>query len=215
MATNALAPSVKNAMVRERDPLQRLLRESEQFPQYGELMNYLSARQMAPEIKPKYMDGGEFVHSSPDLPKAGVINVGYESGPSTLVHELTHAADYEIERQYHNLLKKKTLTPLEAQFKHAHEQLVKNPAFRPGLPKRWPRSEFASRLDPSWAKAQGSYRATERELPAWAMGVSVDPTRTTEYNAPLHLNPTLATEFSILLDLANRLQKSQPVTDKK
>jgi hypothetical protein len=45
------------------------------------------------------------------------------------------------------------------------------------------------------------------------MGSTVN--RNADSPAPLHIDPSYATEFSILLDMARKLQKSQPVTDKR
>jgi len=220
VATNALAPRPQNALTRQADPMQALLRQSAEYPQYGELVDYLSARRMMPPIQQQYGVRGEFARNSVfgnELPKTGVVTVGYSASPSTLIHELTHAADYSIDRQYSELNRKRDLTPLEAQFKQAYEKLVYNPALRldKGEIDKYPRSALAKRLNPKWAQEEKNYRATEKELPAWGMGATIDPSKSQEYSAPLHLDPTLATEFSMLLDMARKLQKSQPVTDKR
>jgi hypothetical protein len=217
MATNALAPRPQNALTRQTDPMQALLRQSAEYPQYGELVGYLSARRMMPPIS---MGGtgsasGLFESNSifgSELPKTGVVKVGYNSGPSTVVHELTHAADTQISSQYYELKNKRgNLTPAERQFMQAFEKLAYNPFGRGD--KALPRRALAEKLDPAWAKKHSDYRATNRELPAWGMGATVTPDDA--YNRPLHLDPTMATEFSVLLDMARKLQKSQPVTDKR
>jgi len=217
MATNALAPRPQNALTRQADPMQALLRQSAEYPQYGELVDYLSARRMMPPISMGGTPGGVFEQNSffgSELPKTGVVKVGYNSGPSTVVHELTHATDTQISSQYYELKNKRgNLTPAERQFMQAFEKLAYNPFGRGN--KALPRRALAEKLDPAWAKKHSDYRATNRELPAWAMGATVDPSESREYSAPLHLDPTLATEFSILLDMARKLQKSQPVTDKR
>ena len=215
MPTNALAPPPKNAMVRQADPLQSLLRESAEYPQYGELVDYLSARRMMPPIerRPMGVSGSFDVNSffGRSLPKTGVVNVGMRAGPDTVVHELTHAADNQLVSQYTELLNKRgKLTPAEQQFMQAFEKLSYD---RFGGDKSLPRLTMAKKLDPAWTKKQSDYRATDVELPAWAMGATVRPQE--DYSPPLHLNPTLASEFSILLNMAKRLQKSQPVTDKR
>ena len=216
MATNALAPRPRNAFVREPDPMQTLLRESAEYPQYGELVDYLSARRMMPPISFKAGGGGVFERNAffgNELPKTGVVKVGRFVGPSTVVHELTHAADNQITSQYYDLKNKRgDLTPQERQFMQAYEKLVYDQF---GRDKAFPRENLAQKLNPEWAKKQGDYRATSTELPAWGMGSVVDPSNSREYSAPLHLDPTMATEFSILLDMARKLQKSQPVIDKR
>ena len=208
MATNALAPQPKNAMVRKPDPLQSLLRESAEYPQYGELVDYLSARRMMPPIqqRPMGVSGSFDVNSffGNTLPKTGVVNVGTRAGPDTVVHELTHAADKQLASQYHELLNKRgKLTPAEQQFMRAFEKLSYD---KFGREKAFPRKTLAEKLDPTWVEKQRDYRATNAELPAWAMGATIAPRD--DYSPPVHLNPSLATEFSILLDLA---RKAQPV----
>jgi hypothetical protein len=203
-------------MVRQADPLQSLLRESAEYPQYGELVGYLAARRMMPPISMGGTRGATGVFEqnsifSDELPKTGAIKVSYRADPSTVVHELTHAADDQLTSQYYELLNKRDkLTPPERQFMQAFEKLSYD---RYGRDKAYPRKTLAEKLDPAWAKKQRDYRSSNVELPAWAMGATVEPRD--DYRPPLHLNPTLASEFTILMDMANRLQKSKPVTDKR
>lgn len=202
-----------------KDPLQSLLRET--GPQYGELVDYLSSRRMMPPIKYEYIrpgTGGTFAYpgflSNPmNLPETGVVTVAPGADPSTVVHELTHAADRQISEQYHRLQYKKSLSPQEKQFMSAFEKLSWNSNEPTNDPKKQPRKQLANLLSPEWVD-KNSYRAGHSELPAWGMG-SVVGGRDTEYKPPLHLDPTMATEFSILMDMATRLQKSYPVTDKR
>jgi hypothetical protein len=217
MATNALAPKSKNAMVRQLDPLQSLLQETAAYPQYGALAGYLSSRQMMPPIEQKYGAGGKFEKNTvfgSDLPKTGAITVGYEAGPSTLVHELTHAADNQISSQYYELKNKPgDLTPAERQFMQAFEKLVYRPGRMFGAPPESTRSLTAQRIAPEWSREKSDYRSTGGELAAFGMGSSVSPN--VNYRAPAHIDPSYATEFSILLDMASKLQKSRPLTDKR
>lgn len=217
MATNALAPTSKNALSRGTDPLQTLLKQAAETPQYRDLVEYLSSRRMMPPISlDKPFGGGVFERDSffsDSLPKTGVVKIGYGAGPSTLVHELTHAADNQIHQQYFQLKNKRgELTPAEQQFMQAYEKLSYN-STRRNPDESLVRESLARKLDPEWAKKNRAYRASNTELPAWGMGFAVEPRR--DYDQPLHLDPTMATEFSILLDMANRLQKSQPITDKR
>ena len=210
MATNALAPKPKNALVlREPDRMQALLKEAAESPEYGALVDYLSARRMMPPIQIEGFDGGAFHRNSffgNKLPRTGVITVGYRSDPSTVVHELTHAADSQLDSQYYEVKEKAVrgkITPAEQQFAQAYEKLAYD---RFNRSKDLPRLEMAKRLGAEWAKKESDYRATNRELPAWGMGGTVTPN--TDYPAPLHLDPTMASEFRILMDLA---RKAQPV----
>lgn len=217
MATNALAPKPKNAMFRQLDPLQSLLQETTAYPQYGALTGYLSSRQMMPPIKQEYGAGGKFERNTvfgSDLPETGAITVGYEAGPSTLVHELTHAADGQIRSQYYELKNKSgDLTPAERQFMQAFEKLVYRPGRLLGGPPESTQSLTAQRIAPEWAREKNDYRSTGGELAAFGMGGSVSPN--VNYRAPAHIDPSYATEFSILLDMASKLQKSRLLTAKK
>jgi hypothetical protein len=66
---------------------------------------------------------------------------------------------------------------------------------------------LADKLAPEWSKENSDYRSASNELSAYGMGSTV-PRRSNR--APLHVDPTMATEFSILLDLAQRAQKAKP-----
>ena len=219
MATNALAPRPKNAMVRQADPLQSLLRESAEYPQYGELVDYLSARRMMPPISLKHGSSSSFTFpmfaSGPNAPPAtGLVKIARGETPNAVVHELTHAAQRQIEAQYYSLqdkARKAELTPLAKQFIQAYEKLIYRPGEMFGARPEPTQSATARRIAPEWVKKEGDYRATGGELAAFGMGSAVNRNA----DAPLHIDPSYATEFSILLDMARRLQKSQPVTDKR
>ena len=198
------------------DPMQELLRRSAEVPEYGQLVEYLSLRRQMPPIRFEPGRMGVFrvpgFYNDGTIPETGVIGVGMREGPNTVVHELTHAADRQIEKQYFDLLQKRgKLTPLEQQFMQTYEKLVKG---RRGFFDRTNvnydmRDVMAQRMNPQWAAEESKYRASSSELPAWAMGQMAER-EPDSYNPPLHLDPTMATEFSILLDMAKRLQKTRP-----
>lgn len=207
MATNALAPQSNNALV-------TLLTQAATSPQYGALVDYLTARRMLPPISLGGTGGasGAFEFNTffgNDLPKTGVVKVGYGEGPNTLVHELTHAADRQINSQYYELKDKRgDLTPAEQQFMQAYERLRhKSPSFsdKSVIDQR---KNMAEKLDPTWAAKNSDYRGSNVELPAWGMGSTMYPNY--DSPAPRHLDPTMATEFSILMDLARRAQPVIP-----
>lgn len=216
MSDNKLAPPGRNALADR--TLQRLLRQTtEAGPQYGELVDYLSARRMMPTIEFEGFDNGAFHQNSffgNKLPRTGVVTIGHRtsslpSGPSTVVHELTHAADSQLEAQYYEVKEKAIrgkITLAEQKFLQAYEKLARTPVSFSNRQGALPRLDMANRLDAEWAKKKSDYRATNRELAAWAMESGMLPR--SESPAPLHLDPTLATEFRILIDLA---RKAQPV----
>jgi len=217
MASNALAPRAKNALVQ--DPLQELLTRAAAYPQYNDLVNFLMLRQAMPQIKQEYLGpfrAGEFVYSGFDGP--GTIGLSHGAEPSTVVHELTHAADrqlgnmsYDLEERHRRetsfldrLMGKSSLTPEEQRFVLARKKLDFDVNKDRSNPNRFPKQEFVNRLAPEWAKKHYDYRANDKELAAYGMGGTVSPN---VYNAaPAHIDPTMATEFSIMLDLAQRAQ---------
>lgn len=209
MADNALAPLPKNALI-PRNHAVELLQKTAAYPQYGELVEYLASRRMVPKINLNYLGGseGEFNAGSGFYTGPGTVKA---AEPSTLVHELTHAAQRQMGWQY-GLLKKKSskeLAPEEQQFIDAYEKLIFTPK-EFGRKMDFTAEKTAQSIAPEWARQKGGYRATGPELQAFGMGSTVSPN--TFNPAPLHVDPTYATEFSILLDLAKQVQKRQPFT---
>ena len=206
MPKNTLAPKRLNQ-------LEELLEKTAKYPQYGELVDYLTQREMMPPIEQKHLGSstaGRFVKNGffgdQTLPKTGVIEVNYGADPGAVLHELTHAADDQLRAQYtqtHN--RKLFLTPEEKQFMSAFQKLVYDPTAYHGNPANWPRAQLANKLSPEWTKKNSGYRSGDHELAAW--GVDSTATRNRDYNPPLHLDPTMATEFLIMTDLARRAKK--------
>jgi hypothetical protein len=202
---NALAPKSTNALAA--DYLQTLLQQSAQSPQYQELSGYLASRGMMPKFVQEPLTGrGKFEYIagfSKDLPTEGVVSLDYYATPATSVHELTHASERQIHNQAFKLRQKsfkEKLSPLEQQFMGAYSKLMLDPSNLAANP----RFELAQRIAPEWAAKKRDYRSSEKELSGFGMGSTVAPN--THYPAPPHIDPTMATEFSILLDLAAKLQ---------
>ena len=185
-------------------------------PAYAEMLQYLDARGARPEMRmdPMQMDAergirpgmlGYFEAPSKTGREPGSIGISrdeYENqdprrGVPALAHEMTHAADRQMRTQMGESAPK---SEARRMFEEAYAKMGRRP--------------MAERLGPDWAKQGRGYRASEAELPAFAMGnvsayqdgVSADsePVR-----PPLHLDPTMATEFLILQDLARRAQAAQ------
>jgi hypothetical protein len=215
MPQNALAPKAQNSLIRQSDETQDLLQRAAQFPQYGKLVDYLSARRMMPPIKTQIMFPykGVFEQNPPiggPLPQTGKITIRAGSDESTVIHELTHAADAQINNQYYELKEQqdqgKELTLVQKQFVDAFEKLVRKVSGIPGIRLReYNRSKTAEKLAPNWLQQQNGYRSSDDELPAFGMGSTVYGTKKRP-DAPLHVDPTYATEFSVLMDLARRAQ---------
>ena len=221
MPRNALAPKAQNSLVRQTDEVQDVQYRAAQFPQYGELVDYLSARRMMPPIETKsqflFPYKGLFEQNpliGGPLPKTGKITVRPGAEPSTVVHELTHAADAQINNQYYELKQQenqgKELSPVQKQFVDAFEKMVRKVSGIPGWRLReYNRAKTAEKLAPDWLKQQRGYRSSDDELPAFGMGSTVHSSKKWP-DAPPHVDPTYATEFSVLMDLARRAQPVIP-----
>jgi len=226
---NALAPKNVNflkSLAEHPNPIQYLMQLASERPEYAALAEYLTSRSAMPPISFGYLPNstsGQFVqqgifNGNSNTPVTGKINLndafvrkGYDptNAIPTLTHELTHATQKEMIGQ--KLQKDVTDPEAKQQFLDAYRKLSYNPskrgrdAFGAGL--------LANKLAPEWTVKNEGYRSSVEELPAWAMGdvanrnplVNYD-----SYNAPAHLNPTLATEYQILLDLATRDAKANP-----
>lgn len=155
----------------------------------ADIIQYLENRKAMPQVKERFLpDGtsGEFEYGT-GLPPEGQINVQMGMNPvhqeTTLTHELMHAA---MRQMWHQ-------SPDDPRLADALRKI------RGGL-------ATASSIAPQWVKDRGNYRATETEIPGWAAAFA----QGRQYNAgredpaPLHVDPTAATEISILLELANR-----------
>jgi hypothetical protein len=208
MPKNTLAPKPLNQ-------LEKLLAETAKYPQYGEMVDYLTQREMMPPIEQRRLGpatAGQFstngFFGDQVLPKTGLIEVNFGAGPSDVLHELTHAADGQLNRDYINLnekRKKSDLTPEEKRFMSAYTKLAYDPNAYHGNPAKYPRVQLANKLSPEWVKKETNYRSRGNEMAAFGVGSIAE--RDFGYKPPLHLDPTMATEFLILMDLARRTKK--------
>lgn len=225
MAKNKLAPPARNALA---DETQRLLRQTtEAGPQYGELVDYLSARRMMPPVELQNTVGIGSTNFDPDasgmfetggrLPETGKVFLRNDpkrprqtAKPQTVVHELTHAAERQIRQQWSSIasLPEWKLTPEQLQFKKAYERLIFKPGEQFGKNSQSTQQETAMKIAPEWIRKNADYRATGGELTAFGMGSALG--RNVDNPAPLHIDPSYATEFSILLDLARRANVTEP-----
>lgn len=192
---NALAPVPANA----------LYERAQTYPEFQELARYLGPAM--PTIR--YGAPAELMGASGQFNPlrarelAVAERLGYpgqeKAADETVMHELTHAAINKLHWAYQDAKKNRGSDAKAAQFADAYEKLLVRPDFISQA------SVLASRISPEWTKSKKDYRASGAELPAWAMGLSAT-NRTDDYGAPAHINPTLAAELRILLDLATRAQ---------
>lgn len=170
---------------------------------YGQdLYNYLQHRKSVPtvSIRPLWVNGEYF-------PANNHINLSPNSGLGTLFHETTHAADTALEKQYWDRKTSWGNPNIRTPFTDAYIKLVKGDNNN-RIRSLNPRESLAKLLDAQWYKENRDYRSTKPELAGWAGGRTITPER--QYKVPNHLDATLATEMSILMDLARRADTPYP-----
>ena len=138
---------------------------------------------------------------------------------STIAHEMTHASQALInsaasairEKQW----QKQSLSPAEQQFLQVY---LKTMGELPGRAVQYGKdgddrgNAFARIKDTvnaltknsKMSESYKSYRTSPKELQAWGVGQSIEGAPSFG-DQPLHLNPSFATEFAILMDTYNRL----------
>ena len=203
------------------DPVNALTATASKYPAYQDLLKFLGSNQpsirfadLGPETKgeyeygPRYGNAGEIRVNKNSL--RDIRPYTAESNARTLIHETTHATDRQLDKLFSDY-QGNPPTPEMAQFVDAYRKLRWN-ATRPNANfQSSPSEALARRLDPEWARKNAGYRAHTEELYGHAVGnVARTPGDKpySEFEVPLHLDPTLATEHFILLDIANRAQKS-------
>lgn len=203
MATNRLAPSSVNALLET---------AARTRPEYQELARYLGPR--APSVEYKWLGEGNRGEFSYDPKPFGKISINsayqnsqnkHEAAVPTLAHEMVHASDLQL-RDLYSTHAKAPQTPEMRQFTDAYEKLLfkRKPYDVDGS---FPRSIMAARIGgEKWLEGRAGYRASNIELPAQAIGNAMRSWK--DSDTPAHLDPTLATEYRILLDLASRAQES-------
>ena len=222
----------KNPLYESRQPVNTLRQLASDTPEYQQLMNYLMARSAVPEVNfnadgdnsGQFVQGERYIGGS-SKHNAGTASLsgdymGYKGNPNTAVrtlgHELTHAAwnqmrqqiyegkaSPEFEGAFSKLVynKQKGVWEMPDSSNNLDAQLFNNP---------WAAPRLAEKLDPDWSQKNRVYRASSSELPAFAVGNSTLGGNPPSYKTPSHLDPTLATEQMILLDLATRDAKRNP-----
>lgn len=192
-----------------------IIREAGKQPQYQEMADYLMQRRALPNIEQRYLGEnvyGEFAipaRSRSPLPPAGVLRIHQNptllGGVNTLTHEITHAAERQIDKQYSEEKYPGGLVTGKNQFTDAWEKLTYKPDAYREAPDKVPPQQLMNILAADWTKSQANYRSTTSEARAFGLGNSTTPKNMMPpENAPPHIDSTLATEFLILLDLAKR-----------
>jgi hypothetical protein len=164
---------------------------------YQELEKYLQSRGEMPNIKvTSYLPEGTHGMFSSDRTNVGTGTIKVNKNvpemfmPSTIAHEMTHAADRQMMMQ----AKEQGMFGKSNQFTEAYEKMVG--------PEGRNRTQLLRKRYPEFEEDNRYYRADPKELVAHAIGAYSGPAM--QDRAPRHVDATAATELRILMDLAQR-----------
>lgn len=192
----------------------KILQEASNNPAYQSIANYLMSRRAMPDFNLGYMPGtyGKFISpglfSSSQIPERGIISFNESSKTwnpssmaSTATHEMTHAAEKQLIKQYYEINKKQSKTELEKQFLDNFQKIIGSS--EPQI------SNWIKKVSPDFAKKESDYRSTSKEGLSFGVENSAYPDSESNRNAPPHVDPTIATVFNLLLEQAQRVQDEQ------
>lgn len=182
------------------DPI-ALLAQANQNPMVTALNQYLRNRNAQPVMQfARTEDGSEGQFSYGDAhPPQGDLTLAPIATAGTVAHELTHAATRQIVNQYYDMVMGKI--PKDPQFMEGYEKLSFGGK----------QTDLASKLAGGFLRDNQDYRMSTTEAPAFANGNMVDKANGAyTWPAPAHVDPTMSTEFQMLLDLANRAAQKVP-----
>lgn len=178
----------------EVEALQNAARKGEA---YQELEKYLQSRDAMPDVKitTNLPEGTNGLFNSDTLNiGSGTVKIYKDTpkaaAPSTLTHEMTHAADRQMRQQ----AIEQGMFGKSNKYTEAYEKLVGSEGRN--------RAELARMLKPEWEEANRHYRASPKEIAAHGVGAFAGPTL--QDRGPRHVDATAATELRILMDLAQR-----------
>ena len=196
-----------------RDPAYDLMELTRKVPEYQQMMDYLMARRAVPpvSINRRLEDNGVFEYpgvsvTSPEpAGNNGRISIYSPAAVGTLVHEVTHASQMNLAHQYSEEKYPNGLVSFSkgrTPFTDAYEKLRLHQGGPGG-------KDPLEVLAPKWKQAEADYRSTFQEAQAFGVANSALPEQANN-PGPRHVDATLATEFLILLDLAQRSQAKKP-----
>ncbi len=185
------------------DPtVDRLLAGASKQPETVRILDFLRSRNAVPNMETSLP--GDTTSYGRFTPAYNLLQISPSSVESDMLHELTHAAQFALEGQFRK--------SKPNQFTEAYTKLIGESAISAGQV-----DSMINRLDPKASKEMSKYRRQPIENQAFAVADSVFP----EQKLPAirqpgaHSNATLATEFMILLDLADRANKPTSTSTKK
>lgn len=192
-----------------------ILRAASNNPDYQQIANYLMSRRSFPEIA--YMDKpssnyGTFttqgMFGTANIPQRGIVNINRNASTvnpdlvaPTLAHELTHAAETQLYRQYNEIKAKPNKTDIDRQFMDNFDKILGSKV-----------TEQASAIQPEYTKNKTFYRTRGDEALAFALENVNYPNAPSDNAAPPHIDPTIATQLMLLLEQAQRVQNQQPAS---
>ena len=153
-----------------------------------------------PEVTNNFLDMPEGIQPSRTLGAYahsygpfGRIFISKRAGPAVETHEVAHATNWDLAKLYYAALNKKT--PEARQFTDAFKKLGSGQNV-----------VLANKLAPAWMAKEDPYRTSPDELTAFAVGNTMGGShgRVEPWRGGLHVDPTLTTEYSILMDLAEK-----------
>jgi hypothetical protein len=163
----------------DEDFLKDVKGRAEKDDNYRAMLEYLQSRGAVPDIRAQQLLGADAMFSTIKLPIGrGTIKLNKDFigakdedmrvGPSTLTHEMAHAADRQMQQQageQTGLFKKGNA------FTDAYEKMVGPGGMREGDK----RTELARKYHPRWAQENKDYRATPYEIAAHGVGNYAGP----------------------------------------
>jgi hypothetical protein len=175
----------------------------------SELYNALKSFGLLPQWSQLEIDGGEY------HPDSNII-VGDPSKTKTIAHELTHASQNNLLfPAFREISSKKDKTKEEQQFLDAMSKimLMGTPSFEEIKRTATPDQLYYKDLTPKKREntSYNSYRTSVQERQAFGVGNMSGGLDIPLDKGGLHYDPSMATEFSILLELFKNL----PETTKK
>ena len=196
--------------------LTRILQKASDNPEYQALANYLMSRRAMPQMQREYLGDntlGSFVtpglFSSGKVPDTGILKINrfseYQNPTGvvpTMTHEMTHAAERQMIKQYYEVKKKRDKNELESKFIDNFQKIIGSS--KPEI------SNWLKSVAPDFAKQGEGYRSTSTEGLAFGLQNAAFPNTESQRYAPEHIDPTIATSLMLLLDQAQRVQNQQP-----
>jgi hypothetical protein len=193
------------------ETLARILKLASDNPDYQSIANYLMSRRAYPSFQ--YMPVASNAYGSftapglfSNVPDRGIVNLPRNTittNPAdvvpTILHELTHATQHQLYKQYREIKNKKDQSDSEKQFIENFDKIM---GAKP--------TEQIAKFSPEFAKKEVGYRSRGDEALSHAIENANYPNSITTWSAPSHVDPTLATQVMLLLDQAQRVQNQQP-----